>query len=292
MFATAFQFTSEPAASHIANLVSLAIPLKFVKFEHPGSEFHGSMQSLCKVLEHADCDSFVLSHLAGSRLRVAQQDQLQFSCSRQGQFNVPVVADPNSPHDSTCAAGGPCLMTICVAGCYSAWSACMIGAASGTGPGAALMAPLCGATLASCQAVCLGTLARQLMTPAGISGTGLAEVVHVVTDFVLKWSSETIACIAGHAEFSCPPSLPRNLSSLFFQMECILPVACVSIEKTKNTNMQIAILQSTLKSGPKSGLKPTARLIPPHSDLISDLKKQVRHQVRNFSWAHPTIFRT
>ncbi len=77
-------------------------------------------------------------------------------------------------------------MTICVAGCYSAWSACMIGAASGTGPGAALMAPLCGATLGICQAVCLGTLARQLMTPAGISGTGLAEVVHVVTDFVLK----------------------------------------------------------------------------------------------------------
>ena len=159
-------------------------------------------------------------------------------------------------------------------------------------PGAALMAPLCGAILGICQAVCLGTLARQLMTPAGISGTGLAEVVHVVTDFVLKWSSETIACIAGHAKFSCPPSLPRNLSSLFFQMECILPVVCVSIEKTKNTSMQIAILQSMLKSGLKSGLKPTARLIPPHSDLISDLKKQVRHQVRNFSWAHPTIFRT
>ena len=35
-----------------------------------------SMQSLCKVLEHADCYSFALSHLAGSRLRVAQQDQL------------------------------------------------------------------------------------------------------------------------------------------------------------------------------------------------------------------------
>ena len=69
MLATAFQFTSEPAASHIANLVSLVIPLKCVKLEHPGSEFHGSMQSLCKVLEHADCDSFVLSHLAGSRLR-------------------------------------------------------------------------------------------------------------------------------------------------------------------------------------------------------------------------------
>ena len=38
----------------------------------------------------------------------------------------------------------------------------------------------------------------------------------------------------------------RNLSSLFFQMECILPVAGVSIEKTKNTNMQIATLQSTI----------------------------------------------
>ena len=37
------------------------------------------------------------------------------------------------------------------------------------------------------------------------------------------------------------------------------------MEKTKNTNMQIAILQSMLKSGLKSGCTPTARLIPSHS---------------------------
>ena len=265
MLATAFQFTSEPAACHIANLVSLVIPLKCVKLEHPGSEFHGSMQSLCKVLEHADCDSFVLSHLAGSRLRVAQQDQLQFSCSRQGQFNVPVVADPNSPHDSTCAAGGPCLMTICVAGCYSAWSACMIGAASATGPGAALMAPLCGATLASCQAVCLGTLARQLMTPAGISGTGLAEVVHVVTDFVLKWSSETIACIAGPAEFSCPPSLPSEpVLTLFSDGMHTTCCLCIHRENKKHQHAD--------------------RNFAKHLEVRSEIRSQT------YSSAHPTTF--
>ena len=42
MFATAFQFTSEPAASRVANLVRLVMPLKCVKLEHPGSEHHGS----------------------------------------------------------------------------------------------------------------------------------------------------------------------------------------------------------------------------------------------------------
>ena len=42
MLATAFQFTSEPAASRIANLVGLVMPLKCAKLEHPGSERHGS----------------------------------------------------------------------------------------------------------------------------------------------------------------------------------------------------------------------------------------------------------
>ena len=32
----------------------------------------------------------------------------------------------------------------------------------------------------------------------------------------------------------------------FFYMECILPVDCASIEKTKHTSMQIAIVQSTM----------------------------------------------
>ena len=46
----------------------------------------------------------------------------------------------------------------------------------------------------------------------------LAEVVHIVTDLVLKWSSETIAWIAGHTKVPGPPpstlgTCPHSFSS-------------------------------------------------------------------------------
>ena len=92
------------------------------------------MQSLCKVLEHADCYLFACEPLGRLKIAGRPRRSAQFSCACQGQFNVPVVADFNPPHDSMCAAGGPCLMTTWLAGYYPAWSARMIGAASATGP--------------------------------------------------------------------------------------------------------------------------------------------------------------
>ena len=45
----------------------------------------------------------------------------------------------------------------------------------------------------------------------------------------------------------CPDPIGHRIAvPAFFHMECILPVDCASIEKTKNTSMQIAILQSTM----------------------------------------------
>ena len=49
-----------------------------------------------------------LSHGTSSGLRVAQQGQLPFSYARQGQCNVPVVADLNPPHDFHVRGWWPC----------------------------------------------------------------------------------------------------------------------------------------------------------------------------------------
>ena len=44
-----------------------------------------------------------------------------------------------------------------------------------------------------------------------------------------------------------PSFYPLNLSSLFFQKECILPVACVvRCRKEENTNMQVAICSTII----------------------------------------------
>ena len=99
-----------------------------------------------------------LSHLASSGLRVAQQGQLPFSYARQGQCNVPVVADLNPPHDFHVRGWWPCSGV----GVYCRVLLSLFREHDrryiNHRPRAALLAPLCGATLASCQLMCFATV--------------------------------------------------------------------------------------------------------------------------------------